>query len=488
MRFCVYCGQDQQGKVLPDAPDGVPKRKEMRSEKKEEIPIWIPVLLAIILVVCALVVLVLFLHSRSKDSDEPAGELVETLEERIEQETERETETTEKEKETKEKLSGKGIAEAASGNDGDAFLINSDTVADYSTCLDPKQYQYYDSGIVFFSFYYPVNLFNRVEVDEEDNSIVIGNQIAKNEQSVQFYASDGTEALFQVMNRMEAGGVDPKLGEIYAAENQQRFHGEGVGDLHYENGYGCFFLSGYQNGNVIYEFVNMNNNQIYRFFSITPPWTDINDRAMKEYVTTCMERMTGFAYSKEVPTYEEFLEKNAERFRDSEWASETKGIMLSPDVVDFVYSTFGEAKSKYTMVDSEFTHAGLYQSTAIELGVSGQYDGYHNDTWIMMDSDECTEAIGKVSAIFPGYQQAMPIEKFAASVYADGEKSGSAVLRYEPEGYMPYGGEYYEIYIPTKLPSGMGVTMTLIVSTSDFSGTLDPSKTVILVRDYVPLS
>ena len=334
-RFCIYCGQDLSDLILPEAGEKAADQKsDTPRERDEEKKTHSGAVLILIIALCAAaVVTVFFLWKKTRVSEaELEGAIEEVSEALVETSKDPETETS-AEWDSEQEITEDSEEEASEistaqedtlGNmpeeqvkeqsPGEGFQIDPDTIADYNACLDPSAYVRYDPDMALFGFSYPTALFNRVEVDDENHEIVLGNQIAKNARSVQFYASDGSETLFQVMNRTQVGGIDPKLGEIYDAENQIRFNGTGDGGLHYEDGYGWFYLSGWQNGSVIYEYVRMDDNQIYRFFMIQPPWQDLKDRAEKEYVLTCMERLTKYSVHKDIPSYEEFLEKNAERF------------------------------------------------------------------------------------------------------------------------------------------------------------------------------
>lgn len=495
MRFCIYCGQDQSGPVrivsYTEEKSTIPStgRNESKPLNREKDNKRRNVALVIVAIICALtaVLFLAFFLTRTKSSEEePEAARVEISTETKEQEPESETE----EPKVAEKITEKKETETEFEVDNSPFGIDGNTVADYSACLNPGEYAYYDSGMAFFQFFYPKKLFNRVEVDQEVHALAIGDQSANNIESVQFYASDGTEVLFQVLNRLAPGGVDPRLRELYEAEDQMRFAGTGEGDLHYENGYGYCSLAGYQNGKEIYEYIRMDNSQIYRFFVIKPSLEDPEKRLQMEYVMSSMEHMTGFSHSKEILPYETFLEKNGRSAYGGGAASSGQGIMLPQDRVDFLFDTYGGAKGKYSMTEPEFTHRGLYESFASELSVTSQYDGYHDGEWVALDSDPCLEFIGKMRDIFPEYREAVTAESFVSSVYAEGRWPGEASCRYTEEGYAEYGGSYLEIFIPVFAPDGTARNVTLIVDSVPNGSfyQIEPEKTVILVRDYIPLN
>lgn len=305
-RYCIYCGQDQQGVTQ----QGKAWEKESQGAKnvaKQANPfgLWgIILLIAVWIVVIVLVCFLIFrIISGSKAGRSSVGTAHVT-----EQETENEGATVSQNQNGGDTTTSEDQTAPEETSDvGNKFVISDQTVADYQLCLDPSEYIPYDSGNGLFRFSYPSHLYNSVEEDTEAHPVPLGNENTKNIQTVHFYASDGSEAIFQVMGRVEPGGIDPKLGTFYETENQQRLNGQGEGTLHYEDGYGYFYVSGYNNdGNVIYEYLRMDDSLIYRFLTVTPPWSDETDKTQKEYVTTCMQRLTGFSTDQSVPSYSEF--------------------------------------------------------------------------------------------------------------------------------------------------------------------------------------
>lgn len=473
VRFCVYCGQDQaegqdfvQGPglsvppppIVEPSPQTVPQGPAAKKGSKRIAVIAIAAVGA-----TALLLVVLYFGWRALSAGRLAGQSAEATEAAEEAEQ-----------------SGNGaVQEEADGR----FSIDPDTVADYSACLEPAQYQYYDSGIGLLNFYYPRNLYREVTVDEEEHQIIIGNQLLNNVQTVQFYASDGSEALFQVADRTEDGGIDPRLKEIFDAENQVRFLGGGTGEYHYETGYGYFYLSGYEQGEIVYEFVRMDNAKLYRFFTITPPWADDTDRAQKEYVLTCMERLAGFSVGGGLPSYREFLSNNAQTFANVSTAeAQASGILLSQERLDLLGATYGELCARYTMSEPEFTHAGIYESTAKELSVSGSFNGFVDfDLWLAQDSDTCYECFGELSTLCNGFSKALPVEQFVTVIRAEGYEAGMASYYKNTAGYAAYGSTYYEIYIPVRRVNGTADQVTLIIPYENESGMITPD-TIGLLR------
>lgn len=196
------------------------------------------------------------------------------------------------------------------------MLINPNTIEDYPASTDTSTWLHYDSGMGLFRFSYPQTLYNREEVTNNLGIVDIGSFQLQSLQNVEFWGEAGSYARFEMLQRTEAGGIDPVLGEMWARDNQTRFFGNGKGNYYYDAGFGYSYLSGYDyNGNVIYEAMRMDDTYVYRFFSSTPPFLNTTDRAQKEYVTTCLERLTGFTRSDVLPTYEEFVVKNAQRFQ-----------------------------------------------------------------------------------------------------------------------------------------------------------------------------
>ncbi len=98
----------------------------------------------------------------------------------------------------------------------DEFWIDEDTKADYSENLDPDLYESYDSKITAFKFYYPVDLYNEVSVDEDPDLVSYG----ENCQTITFEGSDGSQLIFSLTSRTDALSIENMTENVYNIESK----------------------------------------------------------------------------------------------------------------------------------------------------------------------------------------------------------------------------------------------------------------------------
>ncbi len=180
----------------------------------------------------------------------------------------------------------------------DGLYYNPSTNADYSASLDTEQYYEYTDEGGYFTFSYPITLYNSVEVNREPESVAGGENVI----SVSMCGTDGSNAFFQKID------VLGNLENLYSVIADQFYDTEVI--KHDENS--VFILSGYQDSSeqiAIYYLARRYDNYIY-IMRIDFPYngdSGSEDYMQKCYVVENFYRMCGFGGSSYRPrTYEQY--------------------------------------------------------------------------------------------------------------------------------------------------------------------------------------
>ena len=185
------------------------------------------------------------------------------------------------------------------------FKVYSGTKEDYTNVLWPENYQYYDSGITDFSFYYPDNLY--CEVTTVENEECEYGYLIKN---IEFIGSNGSKLIYRLIQRTDSLSLEEETNHIYNKEAANLYEKEDIVFSTKDN-YGKVIVTGWDSAYkdyVIYDLCKIENDYILQMKVIFPDYTSDLDKAQKGYVTECFYRLCGFSdTTSAVRSYEEYM-------------------------------------------------------------------------------------------------------------------------------------------------------------------------------------
>ena len=267
-----------------------------------------------VLVLAAAVGVVVLLTGRAKetmadgqDSPEPAIVAEEPgTQEREETQTEEREGAQEETPETEnEPAPAEPAGEAPIQEDVNVrFMINSQTMENYTSNLDPSYYQYYDSGYDRFTFYYPTQLYNNVTCNEEPGV----NGFGTNVQTVDFSGSAGSELRFSLIRRNDGASIEDMTNAAYEMEAAYLTDAARL-RLNVEADHGIMVVTGYnaERTKLIYDLVRVEGEYVMQMLVIYPSYISGEDKLQKDYVTECYYRMCGFSGSSDwFRSYEDY--------------------------------------------------------------------------------------------------------------------------------------------------------------------------------------
>lgn len=189
------------------------------------------------------------------------------------------------------------------------FIIDAGATGDYSQILDPSRYEFYSSGIPEFSFWYPTNFFNDVVFNTSPTAVTYGT----NAQQIAFFASDGTQVIYQAARRTDSNTLQEMTNFVYTNEMGLLSSGETIINTTKDN-YGKVIVTGWTDSahsNVVYCLNKIRGDYVLQMKIIFPDYTGEEDRLQKGYVTECFYRMAGFSDADPWRPYSEFLGENS---------------------------------------------------------------------------------------------------------------------------------------------------------------------------------
>ena len=201
-------------------------------------------------------------------------------------------------------------------NDGDTvseqkspeFEVYSGVKEDYANALQPENYQYYDSRITDFSFYYPDNLYCNVKT-VEDEECEYGFLIKK----IVFSGSNGSKLIYQLIQRTNSLSLEAETDYIYNKEVANLYEEEDIIFSTNDN-YGKVIVTGWDSADknyAIYDLCKIEKDYILQMKVIFPSYTSDLDKAQKGYVTECYYRLCGFSDTTlAVRSYDEYINEN----------------------------------------------------------------------------------------------------------------------------------------------------------------------------------
>lgn len=167
----------------------------------------------------------------------------------------------------------------------------------------------YDSKITDFKFYYPVDLYNEVSVDEDPDLVSYG----ENCQTITFEGSDGSQLIFSLTSRTDALSIENMTENVYNIESKGLVEPEKIVKSS-EGDHGKAILTGWDSSahnSAIYDMTKIEAGYVLQMKVIFPDYTSEKDRLEKAYVTECLYRMCGFSdSSQQVRSWDEFMEEN----------------------------------------------------------------------------------------------------------------------------------------------------------------------------------
>ncbi len=188
------------------------------------------------------------------------------------------------------------------------FEIYSGIREDYENALDPGYYQYYNSGISDFSFWYPNNLY--CDVFSAEN---IDCEYGYLRKEVTFYGSEGSTLTYRLIQRNDSLSLEDATENVHSVETMALYEAEDI-----VNGttsdHGKVIVTGWDSSAhnyAIYDLYKIEDDYLLQMKVVFPDYTSDLDRLQKAYVTECYYRLCGFSDSKaETRSYSEFMENN----------------------------------------------------------------------------------------------------------------------------------------------------------------------------------
>lgn len=191
------------------------------------------------------------------------------------------------------------------------FEIYSGVKENYADVLEPGYFEYYNSGIADFSFWYPTNLYCGINrISEEDEEWSEYGQIVE---EVDFYGSEGSELTYKLIRRSDNLSLEDATNYIHDMESSYLFEAEDI-----VNGttadHGKVIVTGWDSASrnyVVYDLYKIEGDYFMQMRIIFPNYTGELDKKQKAYVTECYYRLCGFSDSKAgTRSYQEFMENN----------------------------------------------------------------------------------------------------------------------------------------------------------------------------------
>lgn len=174
------------------------------------------------------------------------------------------------------------------------FGIKKGAVESYESALNTNNYQYYNSGIENFRFFYPAELYSDVFYSEQEEETLYGINI----KTISFVGSAGSE-LFFFLSRYEDGVSIEEISEkIYNTEKSELIDAADVVYGTYED-HGRIIVTGYEGEDLkpVYDLFYVDSEYVMQMKIIIPAYQGIEDKLQKAYVTECMYRLCGFSGS-----------------------------------------------------------------------------------------------------------------------------------------------------------------------------------------------
>lgn len=179
-------------------------------------------------------------------------------------------------------------------------------IDDYSKVLNPEEYIRFDGDYDRFYFYYPKNLYEKMDNLSDDDG-----------QYIAFYDTNGSSsrACFNYFIRIDQDSQKEKYESLYKEHWNSLYDAEQILAQESTNDGGArFILTGYEDADrqiPAYDLVYITDQAVMQMYITYPKESDIEDKNHKWYYVECMYRMCGFSNSsRDVRTWEAYSESN----------------------------------------------------------------------------------------------------------------------------------------------------------------------------------
>ena len=174
------------------------------------------------------------------------------------------------------------------------FKITRETVENYTSALDTNDYQYYNSGIENFRFFYPAVLYSDVLYNEQEAETPYGINI----KTISFVGSAGSELFFSLSRYADGVSIEEISEKIYNTEKSVLIDAADVVYGIYED-HGRIIVTGNDRKDLkpVYNLFYVDSEYVMQMKIIFPVYQGIEDKLQKAYVTECMYRLCGFSGS-----------------------------------------------------------------------------------------------------------------------------------------------------------------------------------------------
>lgn len=188
------------------------------------------------------------------------------------------------------------------------FSIYSGIDEYYSNALQPEAYQFYNSGIADFSFWYPTNLYCDVKEYNQDDDM--WNEYGHIIKEIDFFGSRGSELSFKLIQKDDGLSIDDATAYVHAVESGKLNE---PADIVFgtTSDHGKVIVTGWDSNYEypIYDLYKIEDDYYMQMEVIFPDYEDSYDKECKAYVTECYYRLCGFSDSKAgTRSFQEFAE------------------------------------------------------------------------------------------------------------------------------------------------------------------------------------
>lgn len=174
------------------------------------------------------------------------------------------------------------------------FGITKGVAESYESALNTNDYQYYNSGIENFRFFYPATLYSDVFYNEQEAETPYGINI----KAISFVGSAGSELLFSLSRYADGVSIEEISEKIYNLEKSGLIDAADVIYGTYED-HGRIIVTGYEGEDLkpVYDLFYVDSEYVMQMKIIFTAYQGIEDKLQKAYVTECMYRLCGFSGS-----------------------------------------------------------------------------------------------------------------------------------------------------------------------------------------------
>lgn len=227
------------------------------------------------------------------------------------------------------------LAAEESEDAGAMFNITGGTAENYEVALDTNSYQYYNSGIANFRFFYPAGLYSGINYNEQETDSAYGTNV----KTIEFTGSAGSSLTF-ALSRYERASIAEKSEEVYNKEKSELLDAADVVYGTYED-HGRIIVTGYTEdySKLVYDLTNVDSEYVMQMKIVFPAYQGVKDKFQKDYVTECLYRLCGFSGStancRSYETYKaESIDLDAEIAQIQDWYYSTQDQLGHMDVAD----------------------------------------------------------------------------------------------------------------------------------------------------------